>query len=634
MKPYFEEGAATIFKGHAIEVLKTLPDEYVQMAITSPPYWGLRNYAGGTDIVWGRDGNCEHEWGGEIRKILTGRNDQDRNTRNIDGRNPETQSLVGCPRQEANTGSFCSLCGAWRGQLGLEPTPELYVEHLIMIFREVKRVLRKDGSFYLNIGDTYFSNPSKQQGHGFGKSRAGARAAFENLGRQNRIFTNGILKPKCMVCIPERVMFAMIEDGWILRNKIAWHKPNSMPSSVKDRFTTTWEYLYFFGKNGNTILWRNRETGEWRDTKPSKEENYPWGGIYQHKETGEFRWEKPPERDKNNWIKYQPLWMGFDHYFDLDAVRVPHRVQSLERYQRGVNLDRPAIGKSAEVGPMQQYPRYPQWFGEQFPPDMDYKGKFDELFGHGPNPQSFNLRVRDVKRGKGGATAQGGELKASQKEIEEYEYPEKLTKHDQAVGRTGDVVEAYDSKYLGSNYGQPLQGFQRDQTIEKAREQSRKDAEELYPDDLKRQQEYINFIHDHKSHPKGKNPGDYWEITTQPSSMCVCPSCFTVFPRMTKVCPKCGIEGVTGHFAPFPEALCERPILASSRVGDVVMDFLAGTGTVGVVAKKLGRKVILIDCVEEYCAMSRERVKKVEYQPRLELEELAEIFEDAHEGIS
>jgi len=577
MKPYFEESAATIFKGHAIEVLKTLPDEYVQMVMTSPPYWGLRNYAGGTDIVWGEDGNCEHEWTEETQGL------QHENRNNLRGTQEEVVGKTGTAfiqKYDRLPAGTCVKCGSWRGQLGLEPTPELYVEHLMMIFREVKRVLRKDGSFYLNIGDTYFSNPSNQQGHGFGKSGAGARAAFENLGRQKRISTNGILKPKCMICIPERVMFAMIEDGWILRNKIAWHKPNSMPSSVKDRFTTTWEYLYFFGKNGNTILWRNRETGEWRDTKPTKNENYPWGGIYRHKETGEFSWEKPSEKDKNNWIKYQPLWMGFDHYFNLDAVRVPHRVQSLERYQRGVNLDRPAIGKSAEVGPMQQYPRYPQWFGEQFPPDEDYKGKFDDLFGHGPQPQSFNLRVRDVKRGKGGATAQGGELKASQKEIEEYEYPEK------PGGNTGLRRESHQPREKGGHELPPTQG------------------EEAFC-------------------PKGKNPGDYWEITTHPSSICVCPSCFTVFPRMTKVCPKCDIEGVTGHFAPFPEALCERPILASSKVGDVVMDFLAGTGTVGVVAKKLGRKVILIDCVEEYCAISRGRVNKVEYQPRLELEELA-----------
>ncbi|GAJ20487.1 unnamed protein product, partial [marine sediment metagenome] len=145
MKPYFEESAVTIFKGHAIEVLKTLPDEYVQMAITSPPYWGLRNYAGGTDIVWGGDNQCEHQWGDTII-----RRDRGKATNSEIVRQP--REMIGTTTPQ---GSFCSLCGAWCGQLGLEPTPELYVEHLMMIFREVKRVLRDDGSFYLNIGDTY-----------------------------------------------------------------------------------------------------------------------------------------------------------------------------------------------------------------------------------------------------------------------------------------------------------------------------------------------------------------------------------------------------------------------------------------------------------------------------------------------
>ncbi|GAJ12080.1 unnamed protein product, partial [marine sediment metagenome] len=250
-------------------------------------------------------------------------------------------------------------------------------------FREVKRVLRKDGSFYLNIGDTYGGSGSPggdfKEGKGDNYLRPYAQAK---------------LTPKCMVCIPERVMFAMLDDGWILRNKICWHKPNAMPGSQKDRFSCSWEYLYFF-------------------TKARK------------------------------------------YYFNLDAIRIPHTTESLERYQRGVNLDRPAIGKSAEVGPMQQYKRSPGWFQEMFTPDQDYKGKFDDLFGHGPTPQSFNLRVRDCKRGKGGVSAQGGELKASEKEIKEYEYPEKhhgssMTNRERLHrGRQKDVVEIHRQKEDG-----------------------------------------------------------------------------------------------------------------------------------------------------------------------------------------
>ncbi|GAH40955.1 unnamed protein product, partial [marine sediment metagenome] len=274
MKPYFEDSFTSIYQGHALKVLKTFASESIQMCLCSPPYWGLRNYSGGSEIVWGGNGNCEHEWN------ITSRYWDNRHASVI--ASGEVDALGSKKDKRGHIeDNFCLKCGAWRGQLGLEPTPELYVEHLILIFREVKRVLRKDGSFYLNIGDTYASGTRKSN-----KPQTIAHGNEQDLPLEyspSRDMKN--YQSKCMVCIPERVMFAMIEDDWILHNKIIWHKPNAMPSSVKDRFTTSWEYLYFFGKNSKTILWRNQQTGEWRDTRPTKEENYPWGGRYQHIET-------------------------------------------------------------------------------------------------------------------------------------------------------------------------------------------------------------------------------------------------------------------------------------------------------------------------------------------------------------
>lgn len=553
MEPFYQEPMAIIYNGDALKVLRALPDESTQMCMTSPPYWGLRNYADGASMVWSTDGNCEHEW-----------------TEGSQGLQHENRNNLRGTQEEVHAG-FCLKCGAWVGQLGLEPTPKLYVEHLMMIFREVKRVLRKDGSFYLNIGDTYAGS-----GCGYGSPPDPKwPTARNNQGKQLEPRRLKALPPKCMACIPERVLFAMLEDGWILRNKIIWHKPNNMPSSVKSRFTSTWEYLLFFSKNTKTLLWRNRETGEWRDTKPTKEENYPYG-----------------MRDEEG-NKLQPLWMGFSYYFNLDAVRQPHKTQSLERYQRGVNLGRPAEGKSGEVGPMQQYERAPQWFKDMFPPDTDYKGKFDELFGRGPNPQSFNLRVGDVKRGKKGTSAQSGELKASEKEVEEYEYPEKHHGssmsnqeglHIDRTPRQENIIGHFEAKGSGGHY---LYG-------------GLESPEGTHQD------------------PKGKNPGDLWSITTKPSSISVCPKCETVFRRLLKVCPYCGVEGIVGHFAPYPEALCVDPIKASTKPGDTVLDPLAGGGTTGVAAKRLGRKAILIDCVRAYCVMAKYKLQRVEYQPELE----------------
>jgi DNA modification methylase len=491
---YYSEQLADIYCGDALQILKSLPSESVQMCMTSPPYWGLRNYAGGSDIVWGGDEGCEHVWEGseyhEHREEI-----QSSKTRTTERFYGEPSRKFNGDHQKHYSNIFCVKCHAWKGQLGLEPTPELFVEHLTMVFHEVKRVLKREGSFYLNLGDTYVS------GKGSCFNPGGGNKSWQSwidkkvnypAGRDapNRMYQG--IPPKCMACIPERVMFAMLEDGWILRNKIIWHKPNSMPSSVKDRFTTTWEYLYFF-------------------TKARR------------------------------------------YYFDLDAVREPHKTQSLERYVSALKRGDGGQGKLEEgIGAIQHR--------EGMDGICAVPRDVADMFGHGPNPQSFNLRVRDVKRGKGGTNALSGELKASQEEIEEYEYPEEhhgsshdlrdgfdnLTKHDQAVGRDGNVS-------------------------------------------------YTDPLHTRDYSPKGKNPGDYWGLTTQP------------------------YKGI--HFAVYPEKLCVRPIKASSRVGDVVLDPFSGSGTTGVVAKRLGRKTILIDCIEKYCKIARDRITKVEYQPELRAEE-------------
>jgi DNA modification methylase len=528
---YYKDDFVQIHHDNALEVLRELPSESVQCVITSPPYWGLRNYAGGSDIVWGDD-HCEHKWVEESQGLQHENRNFAMSTQEEVVSTKATTFIQKYDRLPAVT---CIKCGAWRGQLGLEPTPELYVEHLMMIFSEIKRVLKKDGSFYLNIGDTYVSGKGSCFNPGGGlKSWQSWNDRKENYptGRDapNRMCKT--IPPKCMACIPERVLFAMLEDGWILRNKIIWHKRNHMPGSQKDRFTQSWEYLYFF-------------------TKSRK------------------------------------------YYFDLDAVRVPHKTQSLERYQRGVNLGRPAEGKSGVVGPMQQYIRAPEWFQEMFAPDEDYKGKFDDLFGHGPNPQSFNLWVRDVKRGKKGTSAQSGELKASEEGIENYEYPEKHhgspmnnvpRLHRDRTPRQKNIISHFEQKDSGGHY--------------------------LYGG-----LESPEGIHEN---PKGKNPGDLWSISTKPSSISVCPKCETVFPRLIKICPNCKVEGIVGHFAPYPKALCISPIKASSRVGDVILDPFAGGGTTGVAAKRLGRQAIIIDCVRPYCVMAKYKLQRVEYQPEME----------------
>tara|TARA_R100000808_G_scaffold2414_2_gene9659 strand:+ start:804 stop:1721 length:918 start_codon:yes stop_codon:yes gene_type:complete len=163
-----------VIEGDVREVLKTLDDESVQCVVTSPPYWGLRDY--GVD-----------------------------------------------------------------DQLGLEATPEEYVANMVSVFQEVKRVLRKDGTVWLNLGDSYSSggretttNQTLRGGKDYGVTRPKP---------------NKSIKPKDLVGIPWRVAFALQEDGWYLRSDIIWNKPNPMPESVTDRPTKSHEYIFLLTKS-------------------------------------------------------------------------------------------------------------------------------------------------------------------------------------------------------------------------------------------------------------------------------------------------------------------------------------------------------------------------------------------------
>lgn len=132
------------------------------------------------------------------------------------------------------------------GQIGLEKNFEKYIKNLCEIFDEIKRVLKKEGTCFVNIGDTYAGTMPKKPGD-FGKNSKVARGldeAYSNRGTKNQS-----VKDKCLIQIPARFAIEMCNRGWALRNEIIWHKPNCMPSSVEDRFTVDFEKIFFFVKN-------------------------------------------------------------------------------------------------------------------------------------------------------------------------------------------------------------------------------------------------------------------------------------------------------------------------------------------------------------------------------------------------
>lgn len=164
---------STVFEGDSLTVLRQLPSESVQSVVTSPPYWGLRDY------------------------------EQD-------------------------------------GQIGLEESLPQYINKLVAVFSECKRVLRDDGTFWLNIGDGYTSGNRRWRAP---DKKNPARAMSV------RPDTPEGLKPKDLLGVPWRLAFALQDDGWYLRSEVIWHKPNVMPESVKDRPTRAHEHLFMLTKN-------------------------------------------------------------------------------------------------------------------------------------------------------------------------------------------------------------------------------------------------------------------------------------------------------------------------------------------------------------------------------------------------
>jgi DNA modification methylase len=213
-----------ILTGDCRALLRDLPAESINCVVTSPPYWGLRDYKL-EPLVWGGELNCQHEW------------------------NEHTVTRKG---SRADRSAFCR-CGAWHGVHGLEPTVDLYVHHSVEIFREVRRVLQPDGTLWLNLGDSYagswgaqghrVTDSNKKSWHGSQIKNYPKRAS------QIGTIRDAGLKPKDLVGVPWRVAFALQADGWYIRQDIIWMKPNPMPESVTDRCTKAHEYLFLFSKS-------------------------------------------------------------------------------------------------------------------------------------------------------------------------------------------------------------------------------------------------------------------------------------------------------------------------------------------------------------------------------------------------
>jgi len=426
-----------IICGHVLDVSKTLPEESIDTVVTSPPYWGLRSY--------------------------------------LPDDHPDKQK-----------------------EIGLEPTLDLYINHLIEVMSELKRILKRTGVIFWNHGDCYGGS---LQGWG---AKEPSKIGFQKpAGIDERYIKgkppNANITPKCMALQNYRFILRCVDElGLILRNVIIWYKPNHMPSSVKDRFTSSYEPVFMLVKNRN-------------------------------------------------------------YWFDLDAVRLPHKESSRKRVLRAVSNKH-------------KYLNHPEYSG-----------------GGGINKPRPNRRKLSIK------------------------FSELFDKPDREYHREQNMaISQY--QYAEGDYL------------------------------------VVNL------HSSGANPGDVWAIPVQPfpeahfatfGEKLVEPMIKAGCPRW--ICKKCGKprerivksekvgdsqkrggyivggDGVyTGNVYRIPYKHAKKEFVGWTDCGcragwesGMVLDPFGGSGTVGIVAEKLGRNSILIDLNKEYCEMAYKRLKSVAAQVKL-----------------
>lgn len=222
-----------LWQGDVRAVLPTLPSDSVDCVVTSPPYYGLRDY--GTAVWEGGDPACTH--------VRLSKHSSRGDTGHV------TMLERGVGAGDAIYKERCGLCGARRidAQIGLEPTPQDYIDTLVQVFREVRRVLKPTGTVWLNLGDTYIGGGGNSARYTAGPNgiddRADARPA------ESRTATIDEHPAKNLLGVPWRVALALQDDGWMLRTEIIWHKTNGMPESVRDRPTRNHEYLFLLTRS-------------------------------------------------------------------------------------------------------------------------------------------------------------------------------------------------------------------------------------------------------------------------------------------------------------------------------------------------------------------------------------------------
>ena len=319
--------APLILQGHVINRLRELPENSIQCVVTSPPFLGLRRYdicgcavrrrepkpgvltdrtdprrfdepnpscpwchgtgkiEGMNDVLWGGSTKCAHEW-----KKTSPRRPRDKD----DAGGAISKGNRGAS-YDASGGKLCAKCNGWLGQFGLEPTAQMYVAHAVKVFRGVRRVLRDDGTCWIEIGDSFSTHPAGLTGEkrwaasGLGNvDHTGA----EQAGSIDRR-TAGSPREKNLMLVPQRLAIAFQDDGWIVRSIVIWHRQNPMPEAVRDRPTQSHSYILMLTKEPRYFF-------DQEATRETAQGGHSWGKAVQLSH-GKMGTEDSVIRSKPSW---------------------------------------------------------------------------------------------------------------------------------------------------------------------------------------------------------------------------------------------------------------------------------------------------------------------------------------------
>jgi DNA modification methylase len=569
-----------------MDTLKRMPDNFIDCVITSPPYWQKRQYDIEFDAIWDGDDNCEHEFGNDIKTKKSG------------GKGHKQDTSKGSWFE--NTSNVCVKCGAWKGQLGLEPNYKDYLRHLQHIMNEIQRVLKPTGTVWINLGDTY-SSTSKGSG-GVCVLKGAGKSMTEGRYYNAKVETD--IQDKCLMLIPHRFAIDCIDNGWTVRNDIIWASTNKMPESVTDRFSVKKEYMFFMVKSKKYFFDLDKVREKHLYSNDSNDRQNRWSEKYVGLNQGERKQKGKYKDTEHESIHRQGMHKERGSNIVEKRPNLPDKKTFIDTLRKHFKVDSIVEKTKLPKTKVEHWFRYDVCFA--YPTADDWKLLETDLF-YKELVEDVVYETDDINKnadkGKNcGDVAEFWEKKPYsivdaefRKEVIYYrelpdhnELREYLQSARKRVNITIEEIESVFGGYKAHHW------FEKNGSYPDKDDWTKLKGILKFDDkyDLVMTTEYLKSGLK-QNNPKGKNCGDvmefwddgtsdFWDLPTQPSK--------------------------EEHYASYNTSLLRKPLLAGCPEGGIVYDPFVGTGSTAEAAVRSGRKYIGSELSKKYVDIAEKRL--------------------------